>query len=276
MNPHPPSDRAEDAQAPAGAAGRIVDALLANPLVGLAPWIVYSLVEGEGRLEESSAIAFGLALAIVMVGRLRGGRPKLLEFSDVIFFGGLAIFVAVASPDTHAWLERWSGEVANVALVAIALGSIAVGRPFTLAYAKEQAPPELWDNPVFLRTNRLITWAWAIAFAIEAASGFYGDLVLDDSNDIWTGWIIQTFPLIVAAQFTLWYPDRVQALGAIARGEQATVPPVSAFVAQVTPWISIVGVIVLAMGEGPWWLGVGFVVVGGWLTNRLKPDGQRR
>ena len=158
--------------------GAVIDGVLANPLVGLSPWIVYSLVEGEGRLEESSAIAFGLALAILMAGWLRGSSPKLLEFSDVVFFGALAIFVAVASDSTHAWLERWSGEVANLALVAIAVGSILIRQPFTLAYAKEQAPRELWTNPVFLRTNYVLTWVWAIAFMIEAASGLYGDAVL--------------------------------------------------------------------------------------------------
>lgn len=252
--------------------GRLVDGLLANPLVGLAPWIVYSLVEGENRLEESAAIALGLALVILMAGWLRGSKPKLLEYSDVIFFAALAIFVAVASDSTHGWLERWSGEIANLALVVIALGSIALRQPFTLAYAKEQAPRELWTNPVFLRTNYLITWAWAVAFLIEAASGFYGDLVLDDSNNIWTGWIIQTFPLIVAAQFTLWYPERVKALGAIAHGEDAVAPPLGDFVAQVTPWISIVGVIVLSMGEGPWWLGAGLIALGVALTKQFKPD----
>jgi hypothetical protein len=187
----------------------------------------------------------------------------------VIFFGGLAIFVAVASDDTHAWLERWSGEVANIALVVIALGSIALRQPFTLAYAKESTPRELWSNPVFLRTNYVITWAWAIAFGIEAASGFYGDLVLDDSNNIWTGWIIQTFPLIVAAQFTLWYPQRIRALGALERGETVRVPPLGDFLAQVTPWLTVIGIIVLSMDE-PWWLGVGFIVVGVGLTKQLK------
>lgn len=259
--------------APTQAPKSLVDRVLANPLVGLSPWIVYSLVEGEGRLEESSAIAFGLALAILMVGWLRGSSPKLLEFSDVVFFGALAIFVAVASDSTHAWLERWSGEVANMALVVIAVGSIAIRQPFTLAYAKEQAPRELWHNPVFLRTNYVLTTVWAIAFVIEAASGLYGDAVLDNSNNLWTGWIIQTLPLIVAAQFTLWYPDRVQALGAIERGESTDPPPpIGNFIAQVTPWISIVGVISLASDAAPWWLGVAFIVVGVALTNRFKPD----
>lgn len=256
-----------------GPSGRVIDTILANPLVGLAPWIVYSLVEGEGRLEESAAVALGLALAILMLGWLRGSRPKLLEYSDVVFFGALAIFVAVASDDTHAWLERWSGEVANVALVAIAVGSILIRQPFTLAYAKEQAPRELWTNPQFLRTNYVLTWVWAIAFLIEAGSGFYGDLVLDDSNNIWTGWIIQTLPLIVAAQFTLWYPERITALGAIAAGERGVkVPPISAFLAQVTPWLSIIGVIVLAMDEGPAWLGVAFMLVGIVLTRQFTRE----
>lgn len=254
------------------ALGRVVDAILANPLAGLAPWIVYSLIEGEGRLEESSAIAFGLALAIVFVGWLRGGSPKLLEFSDVIFFGALAIFVAVASDSTHAWLERWSGEMANMALVVIAVGSILIRQPFTLAYAKESAPRELWDNPVFLRTNYVLTWVWAVAFVVEAASGLYGDAVLGNSNNLWTGWIVQTLPLIVAAQFTLWYPERVKALGALAQGEDATPPPVGDFVAQVTPWISIVGVIALAAGAAPWWVGVALIAIGAALTHRFKPD----
>lgn len=250
----------------------MIDRLLGNPLIGLAPWIVYSLVEGDGRLELSSAVAFGLALAILTIGRLRGGSPKLLEWSDTVFFFALAVFVAVASDDTHAWLERWSGEVVNIALVVIAVGSIVIRQPFTLAYAKEDTPPELWDNPVFLRTNYQITWAWAIAFAIEAASGFYGDLVLHDSNNIWTGWVIQTFPLIVAAQFTLWYPRRVEALGALARGERADVPPLTEFLAQVTPWLSAIGIIALAATDDPWWVGVAFIVAGVSLTNRLKPE----
>jgi hypothetical protein len=250
--------------------GHIVDAVLANPLVGLAPWIIYSLLEGGGRLEESSAIAFGAALTVVLLGMLRGSRPKLLEWTDTVFFAALAIFVAVASDDTHAWLERWSGEIANLALVVIAVGSILLRQPFTLAYAKESAPRELWDNPLFLRTNYVITWVWAGAFIIEAASGFVGDLVLDDSNNLWTGWIIQTLPLIWAAQFTIWYPQRIRALGARARGEQVAVPPVADFLAHCSPWLTVIGVIVLAMGGAPWWVGVAFIVAGVALTNQFK------
>ena len=249
------------------APGTLLDKVLANPLVGLSPWILYSLVEGENRLELSSALALGLALVILLLGWIRASRPKLLEYTDVVFFGALAIFVAVASDGTHNWLERWSGEVANVALVVIALGSILVRQPFTLAYAKEQAPRELWTNPAFLRTNYVITWAWAIAFIIEAASGAYGDAVLHDSNNIWTGWVIQTLPLIAAAQFTLWYPRRVRAQAR--EGESG--PSLSEFLATLTPWITVVGVIALVVND-PWWIGVGLIIVGVAAGNRLQPE----
>ncbi len=66
---------------------------------------------------------------------------------------------------------------------------------------------------------------------------------------------------------------RVKALGAIERGEPTDPPPpIGNFIAQVTPWISIIGVISLASDAAPWWLGVAFIVVGVALTNRFKPN----
>lgn len=133
----------------ASADSGLVDKILGNPLVGLSPWIVYSLVEGFADLEVSAAVAFGNALALLLIGWVRGSHPKLLEYSGVTFFGALAIFIAFASDSTHDWLELWGGEVANVALVVVALGSIPIRDPFTLAYAKESTPESLWDNPKF-------------------------------------------------------------------------------------------------------------------------------
>jgi hypothetical protein len=248
----------------------IVDHVLANPLVGLSPWILYSIVEGEGRLELSAALALGLAVVILCANWIRGGRPKLLEYSDVVYFAGLAVVVAMASEGTRTWLELWGGEVANVALLVIVLGSILIRQPFTLQYAREDTPEENWHTPEFLRVNYLIAWVWAIAFAIEAASGLYGDAVLRNSNDIWTGWIIQTLPLIIAAQFTIWYPNRLEAVRE-GRAEQA--PTVNDFLATVTPWITVVGIVVLSVGGAPTWLGVALIIVGIALTKMLT--GQR-
>ena len=115
--------------------------------------------------------------------------------------------------------------------------------------------------------NYLITWVWVAAFAIEAASGLFGDAVLHNANNIWTGWIVQTFPLIVAAEFTIWYPNR---LAALREGKIASAPTVSDFLATVTPWITIVGIIVLAAGGAPMWVGITLIVLGVVATKLLS------
>lgn len=258
------------AQAPALPAmarrGGIVDAVLANPLVGLSPWIIYSLVEGPSRLELSSALALGTAVAILCINWIRGGTPKMLEYSDVVYFTGLTILIAFASAGTRTWLELWGGEVANIALLVIVVGSILVRRPFTLQYAKEDAPPELWHEPHFIRANYVISGAWALAFFIEAASGLYGDAVLRDSNNLWTGWIIQTLPMIVAAQFTIWYPNRLRALG---EGRAASAPAINDFAGTVTPWITVSGILSLCFDAAPEWFGIALIVAGIVLTRSL-------
>lgn len=231
---------------------------MGNPLVGLAPWIVYAIVEGPSRLELSAGIALGIAVIVLSMNWLRGESPKMLEFADVIYFAALMIVVAYADDGTRRWLELWGGELANIVLAVIVFGSILIRRPFTLAYAKEDAPPEVWDSPEFLRVNYLISWVWAVAFFIQAASGLYGDAVLDNSNNLWTGWIIQTFPMIVAAQFTLWYPARLQA----ERDGAESAPTVREFLATLTPWITVAGILVLSLGGGPEWLGIALIVVG--------------
>lgn len=244
----------------------MLDKVLSNPLVGLSPWIIYSLVEGENRLEIAALLALGTALLVVVLGVARGSRPKALEFTDVTYFGILAVVIAVGSDATHDWLELWGGEVANTALVVFALGSILVRHPFTLAYAKESTPQEEWDAPEFLRANYIISWVWVLAFGIEALSGLYGDAVLDDSNNIWTGWIIQTLPLIAAAQFTIWWPQRLEALGKRAEGEDVRVPPIQEMYLQLTPWLFVIGAIVFIWGGAPQWVGFAFVVAGAILT----------
>lgn len=238
--------------------------LAGSPLAGLSPWIVYSLVSGPNRLELSCIAALAVALVFFGVGRLRGKSVKLLELSDVVFFGGLGIFIAVASDSTHDWLELWSGEIANVALVVIAVASIAVRKPFTMQYARDEVDPSLWTNPVFIHINYVLTWAWALAFLIGAASGFYGDAALDNSDNLWTGWVIQTAALIVAAQFTGWYPKRARARAAIAAGQtpDEPEPSVAELLSGLTVWVTVTGILALSFDAAPTWLGVALIVLG--------------
>ncbi len=138
-------------------------------------------------------------------------------------------------------------------------GSVLIRRPFTLPYGRE-------DTPEFMRVNYLISWVWVGAFAIGAISGLVGDAVLDDSNNIWTGWIIQTLPLIIAAQFTIWYPNRLEAH----RDGEIPAPTVQDFLATITPWITVIGIVSLSTDGARDWVGIALIVAGILLTKTLS------
>ncbi len=86
----------------------------------------------------------------------------------------------------------------------IALASIALRRPFTLQYAREQVPPEVQAAPEFMRTNYVVSGVWALAFAVmvaaEAALLFLPAL----PHRLGIGAIIVA--LAGAVKFTSWYP----------------------------------------------------------------------
>ncbi|WP_405836575.1 hypothetical protein OG528_05285 [Streptomyces platensis] len=257
------------------AAGGRLSHLLDSPVIGMSPWIAMSVLVGPGRFELAVAIALALAVAIVIVGRIRrpGSSFKILEIADVVFFAVMAIIGIFASPGTHRWLENYSGEVANVALMTIALGSMACRVPFTLQYAREQVPREFWGEPRFLRTNYYITGAWGAAFAVAAIAGAYGDLVLHNSNNPWTGWIIQIAAIIAALQFTQWYPDVVRARSLRERGLPGPPePPLSSLLIPLAGYLTPVGIVVLVSGAGPVWLGVALTVLGIVLVKSLSRD----
>ncbi|MFC7715040.1 DUF3159 domain-containing protein [Nonomuraea recticatena] len=187
--------------------------VLDNPVVGMAPWIIFSVLVGPGRFELSVVLALAVSVLLIVANRIvrRGGAPKLLEVAEVVFFAAMAAVGLVASAGTRRWLETYAGEVSNIALVLIAFGSMAVRMPFTLQYAREQVDRAHWHSPAFLRTNYVITGVWGLAFLVAAVAGAYGDLVLRDPDNLWTGWIIQIAAIVAAVRFTAWYPGVVRA-----------------------------------------------------------------
>ncbi|MFF5449171.1 hypothetical protein [Streptomyces sp. NPDC012888] len=257
-----------------GAAEGGVAGFLENPVVGMAPWIIFSLLVGPGRFEFAVGLALLSAVVLVVVGRVvhRGSSWKLLEIADVVFFSVMAVIGAMAGEGTLRWLETYAGEVSNIALTVIAFGSIAVGVPFTIQYAREQVDPAYWDTPAFLRTNRIITAAWGLAFLVAAVAGAFGDLVLRNPDNLWTGWIIQIFAIVAALKFTVWYPEVARARARREAGAPGPDPPgAGEFVLVLAGLLIPVGIAVLVFDDEVWWLGVVLIAVGTLLTTLLTP-----
>jgi hypothetical protein len=246
-----------------GKAGSVIDAFLDSPLSGIAPWVLFSLFATPGRFEEAVCAALGLTLLMLWIGSRRGISVHSLEVFGMAFFAILAVVGLTASAGTIGWLELWAGELTNVALALFACATLIARKPFTVAYAKERAPQEYWDSALFLHINYAISAVWAAAFTVSAIVGFIGDVVLHDSNNFWTGWVLQIAAVFFAVAFTEFYPDYAGAKDAANRGEPEEVaPPISALYDWLPTFILAAGIFGWATNALPGAVGIGMVIFG--------------
>jgi hypothetical protein len=251
--------------------GRLA-AALESPIVGMSPWIIFSVVVGPGRFGLAVGLALAMSVALLVTARMlyRGTSLKILEVLDVLFFAVLAGIGATSSPGTHRWLETYAGEISNLALMVIAFGSMAVRVPFTVQYGRERVGPEYWKSPEFLHTNQVITGVWGAAFLVAAIAGGFGDLVLHNPNNLWTAWIIQIAAIVTALSFTEWYPQVVRARNRT--GEPP--PPVRNFLIPLAGLIIPVGVVSLIFDAAASWFGVGLILIGVILARAINKDAE--
>ena len=202
-----------------------VEGFLRSAFSGFAPWILMAIMSGPGRFGQAAAAALALTLIVMWAGSRRGVRVHSLEvFGAVVFavFVGLGI---LGSPTLITWLELWAGEITSGLLAAYALATLAIRRPFTIAYARDTVDPEHWDSPLFVRVNYILTAVWAGAFLINTLVGSFGDAVLHDGDNFWTGWIVQLAVTLVAVAVTEFYPDYARAKFLAATGQSLDSPP---------------------------------------------------
>jgi hypothetical protein len=67
----------------------------------------------------------------------------------------------------------------------------------------------LWHHPIFIRTNVVVTRAWAVAFAVMALAE--AALLTLPSLPRLAGIGVVVLALAAAVAFTTWYPKRVSA-----------------------------------------------------------------
>jgi hypothetical protein len=242
--------------------GSFIDGYLNSPISGIAPWVLFSVLSAPGRFETAVCFALGLSLLTMWIGSRRGIAVYALDVLGVAFFAILAVVGLVASRGVITFLELWAGEMTNIVLAVFVIATIVIRKPFTLAYAKKQAPEEFWDTPLFRRINYTISGVWAGAFTFSAVVGLIGDAVLHDANNFWTGWVLQLAALFFAIGFTEFYPDYAGAKDAATRGEHEPVPSMVKLFEWVPTFVLIAGIFGWVTDALPDVLGIGMIVVG--------------
>jgi hypothetical protein len=174
-------------------------------LLGLSPFLVFFVLM---RLYSPVAGLVGALVVAVLLGvrmRLRGESVKILEVGSLVLFALLTAYTLVAAPQ---WTVATVRLAVDSGLLAIVLVSLAIGRPFTLQYARERVPEQFWALPIFITTNRILTAAWAAAFAVMVAADGAAEYVPSIPLSVDIGASIAAFA--GAVWFTRWYPARVR------------------------------------------------------------------
>lgn len=184
-----------------------------NTLLGFAPYIGFYIAMRLVAVEAALWIAVAIAVLVAGWGWVRAGSPKVLEIGSVVVFTAVAGFTAVAH---WPWTLIAVRLAVDCGLLLIVLFSLAIDRPFTLQYARERTPPEVWHTPLFLSVNRRITWVWAAAFAALVAS--HAVVVLVPGTPAWVDTAVTIAALFGAFRFTTRYPEAVRQRAVAAAG----------------------------------------------------------
>ncbi|MFI1368973.1 hypothetical protein [Streptomyces griseochromogenes] len=183
------------------------------------PWIAVAVLTGSVDIRWAVLTGLVLAVGLVAVQRRagRGWDAQVIECSAALFFAVYAA-AAFAAPGSAA-VAHYGSPLSSVWLAATAWGSLALGRPFTLGIARTQVPEHVWNSPLFVRVNRVITAVWAVAFTVGGAGGALLRHYRPDDGTARTLLTVAAF--VVPVLFTVRYPETVRGRHTAPRAEAA-------------------------------------------------------
>lgn len=179
-----------------------------NLLLAFSPFVAFVVLERLVGVAAGLATAAAVSLALVLRDAFGTGRHvKLLELGSLALFGGLAALAAFSVQGPAAWSVLSVRLWVDVGLCVIVLASIVAGRPFTLPYAKERVAAEVWGSERFMRTNKILSMAWLLAFVVIVLADLL--MLYAPGVPLAVGIGLTVVALGSAFKFSRWYPDRL-------------------------------------------------------------------
>jgi len=174
-------------------------------LMAFLPWLLYGFASGANHWRLATGGGLVLCMTNLAVLMRRGISIKPMDWTTLTFFViGSVLMIGLRS----AVFPAYNAVVIWSCFAVAAWSSVVIGHPFTAAYARENAPPEFWDHPIFIRLNLVMTLVWCglltvnLGLAVIGAilGGLFGKLVL--------GFAIPAALLIFGFVFNSRFPAR--------------------------------------------------------------------
>jgi putative sterol carrier protein/FMN-dependent NADH-azoreductase len=160
----------------------------------------------------SSLLAY---CALIILISYRWDKPGYFDWAMAGYFMAISAALLLWPEDASEYLRHYAATGIYVSLFTAAFLPPLLGMdPFTFHYAKKSAPPEAWNNPIFIRVNRIMTFVWAGIFAVGVFLSLHPSLFL---RTILPNGLI----LCVGFPFNSRFPDYyLKRLGLPSRAEQ--------------------------------------------------------
>ncbi|MFZ1983307.1 MAG: SCP2 sterol-binding domain-containing protein [Desulfatitalea sp.] len=149
------------------------------PFLGLAFFKIWAGrgIDSPAHLLAASTVLLVYCIFVILIA-FRYDRPSYLDWAVTSYFMVITSCLALAPETAAKVLSHYSITGIYTCLFAAAFLPPLLGMaPFTLQYAKRYAPEQVWRNPVFLRINQIMTYAWQAIFALCLVISLYPSLV---------------------------------------------------------------------------------------------------
>ncbi len=167
----------------------------------LLPWLLMSWIGGSGRVLVGACVGLLLTALAVL---LRGLPWRLLQLEALatVTFCLFLVMALLAPASSQDWLAEHADQLSDSLFMAFVLGGNLLGRPFTEDYARMELPEHLLRQAPYRKTMMVLAWVWFAAFALQSAMGLVADLVFDQPDELWWGWLLPLAVIMAAMTFT--------------------------------------------------------------------------
>ena len=152
--------------------------LYAGPFPALAffkLWASSSRSPGSLEIVAFCMVAF---CALIIFVAYRWDKPSYFDWTIGAYFAVISLFLVVWPDSANRFLAQYSVTGIYVCLFVAAFCPPLCGMdPFTYHYAKKYTPESAWDNPIFIRINRIMTYSWAGIFALSSFLSLYPSVI---------------------------------------------------------------------------------------------------
>jgi hypothetical protein len=174
-------------------------------LLAFVPWLLYIFATGGNHWRVATGGGAILCLLYLLIISRRS-TIKLMDWATLAYFVTATIIIvglrSSAFPVYHV-IVIWSF------FAVAAWTSIALGKPFTVAYAREEQPfPEIWEFPVFKRITLLMAVFWGALFSVNVGFAVLAVIIGGNFGKLVPGFLVPTAILIFGFIFNSRFPPR--------------------------------------------------------------------